>query len=246
MPNSRRDFLKSSTLSASTLPLFLPVLSDLNRDMVDALLTQQRAQPSGQDEFDKQTLDFWTSKVRQPSDDFANGFISKSPSSDVPEFVYFDAREGFKPAATINESTLPAKGAVKISFQVQGFRPSKANIDKFNDQRSGSLRVDVKQTAPLPGLAEALAWTAVAALLPNAEGKLPSLQNLGFKPGESWGKLQTIPLTNGLGFWSWNFFLKKKESIWGKLMKAFEVANKQIFPLLGLPAIAITALSAVD
>jgi hypothetical protein len=49
-----------------------------------------------------------------------------------------------------------------------------------------------------------------------------------------------------LGFWSWNFFLKKKESAWGKLMRAFRVANKTVFPLLGFPAIAVTALTAVD
>jgi hypothetical protein len=248
MPNSRRDFLKYSTLTASTLPLLFPALSDLDEDTIDALLMRQRGQSSAQDKVDKQTLDFWISKVRQPSDDFANGLIPKSnaPFSDVPEFVYYDAKDGFKLAASLDESTLPDKGSVKIAFQVQGFRPSKANIDKFNDLRSGSLRVDVKQTAPLPGLAEALAWTAVAAMLPTAEGKLPALENLGFKPGESWGKLQQIPLTNGLGFWSWNFFLKKKESIWGKLMKAFDVANKQVFPPLGLPAIAVTALTAVD
>jgi hypothetical protein len=164
----------------------------------------------------------------------------------APEFIFYDKKDGFIPAATIKESALLDSGGVKVSFRVQGFRPSRLNVDKFNNLQSGSLRVDVRQTVPLPGLAEVLAWTAGAAFLPASDGTLPALQNLGFKPEESWGKSQQIPLTNGLEFWSWNVFLKKKESVWGRLLRAVAVANKQVFPFLGLPAIAVTALSTVD
>jgi hypothetical protein len=208
-----------------------------------ALLAQ--LQPSqNQDNFDQATFDFWTSKVRAPSENFAKGLISKG-ATDIPAFVYYD-KDGFQLASSIDEKTLLDKGGTKVSFRVQGFRPSNTSTQSFNNLQSGSLRVDLKQTVPLPNLAEVLAWTAVAAFLPTTADKLPALKDLQFNPGESWGHLQEIPLTNGLGFWSWNFFLKKKESVWGKLMKAFQVANKAVFPVLGLPAIAVTALTAVD
>lgn len=241
MSKNRRDFLKHSARSASGLPL-LAALTSLG--LPSSLLAQQTARQ--EEEFDQATFDFWTSQVRKPSEDFLTKGIVTKAASDTPEFVYYDPKGVFYPASDIPIKNLPDKGGVRVSFRVQGFRPSNTNIDQFNNLQSGSLRVDVKQTEPLPSLAEVLAWSAVAALVPKADGKLPALQDLEFRPGESWGRLQEIPLTNGLGFWSWNFFLKKKESVWGKLMKAFRVANKTVFPLLGFPAIAVTALTAVD
>lgn len=240
MANNRRVFLKQSALSVSRLPI-LTALASAGYSM-----TSYGQGPTSQDEFDQSTFDFWTSQVRKPSEDFLDRGIVTKGAGDTPEFVYYDPKGGFLPASSIETKKLPPKGGVKVSFRVQGFRPSNTNIDQFNNLQNGSLRVDVKQTEPLPSLTEVLAWSAVAALVPKADGKLPALQDLEFKPGESWGKLQEIPLTNGLGFWSWNFFLKKKESAWAKFMKAFKIANKTVFPLLGLPAIAVTALTAVD
>ena len=239
MSKNRRDFLKQSALSASSFPILAALASA-------GLSSSVLAQQPGQDQFDQATFDFWTTQVRKPSEDFLDKGIVTKGASDTPEFVYYDPKGTFLPASSTPLTALPNKGGVKVSFRVLGFRPSNTNIDQFNNLQSGSLRVDLKQTEPLPSLAEVLAWSAVAALVPKADGKLPDLKDLEFKPGESWGHLQEIPLTNGLGFWSWNFFLKKKESVWGKLMKAFRIADKTVFPLLGLPAIAVTALTAVD
>lgn len=241
MSKNRREFLKSSVVTGASLP----ILTALASGDLSSIVKADPMFPPPQGGFDKATFDFWTQKVREPSETFAKGLAPKA-ATDVPEFVYYDSAKGFMPAGSIDENSLPDKGGVKASFRVQGFRPSNTSTASFNKLQSGSLRVDVKQTAPLPDLVEVLAWSAVAAFLPATNNQLPALKDLTFNPGESWGHLQEVPLTNGLGFWSWNFFLKKKESVWGKLMRAFKVANKVVFPLLGFPAIAVTALAAVD
>ena len=77
----------------------------------------------------------------------------------------------------------------------------------------------------------------------------PILKNLQFDPGKSWGQIQQVPLTNGLGFWTMNFFMKKKEGFWGDFLdfaKKISGMLTPVYALLGLPAIAATALTQVD
>lgn len=232
---TRRDFIKATSLST----LSLPVLASL-------LDTHIPAEALAQDEdIDSSTLVFWTSQVREPSTRFAKGLAAKAATFH-PEFIYYDPKTGFQRASKIDDSKFPNDGNVNVSLQVERFRPSQASAQTFKNAQSGSLRVDIKQTAPLPSLQEALAWTAMAALVPKSAGQLPDLKDLNFDPGQSWGHLTEIPLMNGLGFWSWNVFLKKPEGFWGTLINIFRVAQKAVFPLLGLPGIATTALTAVD
>ena len=69
-----------------------------------------------------------------------------------------------------------------------------------------------------------------------------------FDPGSTWGKLQSVPLPGGGGRWTWNFFLQHRKSRWIQLFDA--IRNNQGLALgilgIGLPAIATTALTAVD
>lgn len=237
MSSNRREFLTSSSASLGSVSvlgsLLLPPFSP-------------GAAQSLPESLDSATLAFWTSEVRKPSDAFARGLHLQGGPAFQPEFVYYDPAHGFQAPGMIDDTGFPAKGSVNVSVRVARFRPSAKSKAIFENVQGGSLRVDLKQTAPMPGLAEALAWTAVAALVPNSEGKLPDLKDLSFDPGESWGKLQQTPLTNGLGFWSWNFFLKRKDSLWGQFVNLFRQASKAVVPLLGLPAIAATALAGVD
>lgn len=237
MLGNRREFLLSSAGVAS-----VPALAALMAEPLSAALLAQA--PSAA--FDAETLAFWTSEVRKSSEAFAKKVHLQGGPTYQPEFVFYDPALGFLASEEIKDSGLPKSGAMNVAVRVQRFRPSVKGKELFENVQSGSLRVDVKQTQPMPGLLEALAWSAVGAFVPTSAGKLPDLQNLTFNPGEAWGTLQQIPLTNGLGFWSWNLFLQRKQGLWGQLINIFRQGNKVVFPLLGLPAIATTALTAVD
>src|SRR5258708_2960465 len=235
---NRRNFLRTSAMSVTSLTMLANLAANPG-----SLLGAERTPP---DKLDQQTFDFWTNDVRRPSRAFAKGVSSKGAGGPEPAFVFHDEHSGFQTASDIDDKSLPASGPVNVSLRVERFRPSTLSQRTFVNVKSGSLRVDVTQTEALPSLQEVLAWTAVAAFVPDAQNKLPALQHLQFDPGQSWGRLQQIPLTNGLGFWSWNFFLKRNEGVWGEILGMFRQADKTVFPLLGLPAIALTALTAVD
>jgi hypothetical protein len=196
---------------------------------------------------DQSVINFWISDVRKPSENFAHGIVAMGGPAYQPAFVRYKSAGQFEASSQIDSNAIPDKGQVNIKLHVERFRPSTASKNLFANTQSGSLRLDLKQTSPLPELPEALAWTAVAAFLPKANSsQFGDLKDLTFDPGVSWGQLQQVPLTNGLGFWSWNFFLKPKDSFLGKMMTLFRQANTAVFPLLGLPGMALTALRAVD
>jgi len=202
----------------------------------------------GTQDIDVSVLNFWTREVRAPSEAFANKIAFAGGPVYQPAFVYYDESSAtgvFQAPGAIDDTKLPEKGSQDVQVRVQRVRPSTTSKVLFETSQNGSLRIDLKQTANMPGLAETLAWSAIAALVPDSEGKLPNIKDLTFDPGTSWGKLQKIPLTNGLGFWSWNFFLNKQNSIWGRFVDFFR-STTPVFPLLGLPAIATTALTALD
>jgi hypothetical protein len=229
MVASRRSFLKAGALA----PLSVSALNEI------------MAVPSEAQGLDQTAHDFWANQAGAPYDKFMKGLNARGATFS-PTFIFVDPVKGFQRSENLDTSDLPKNGSVNVSIQVQRFRPSQSMAQQFTNAPSGSLRVDVKQTTPLPNIGEALAWTAMAAVVPKAGNQLPSLSNLTFDPGQSWGQLTQIPLTNGLGFWNWNFFLQKPQGFWGELINIFRVADKAVFPLLGLPGIAISALSSVN
>ncbi len=236
--SSRREFLGTAMISAGALPFIETFCSD-----------QFLALAQSSDEFDHSVVNFWTQEVRKPYEAFQNGVALKGGPAYHPGFAYYAGPGSFLASSEIPTDDLPATGQVSVSLRVERFRPSDSSRELFHDAQSGSLRLDVKQTAALPSLQEALAWTAVAGLLPKQKNPFQDLDNLKFDTGTAWGQLQEVPLSNGLGFWAWNFFLKKKESLLGKIIDLFRTVDKAaplFFPLLGLPAIALTALGAVD
>jgi hypothetical protein len=232
---SRRDVLQAGG-GAASLAAALEIFAGTNASAATPASTA----------IDQDTLKFWSSEASKPYTNFKKGLHPAGGPSYVPDFIYYDqAKNVFQPSGAITDTDLPPKGSVDVNVRVQRVRPSSTSAALFQKAQSGTLRIDLKQTASMPGLPEALAWSAIAALVPTAAKSLPDLKDLTFDPGTSWGKLQKIPLSNGLGFWNWNFFLTKQESPWGRLVSAFRTAQP-IFPLLGMPGIAITALEAVD
>src|SRR5579864_2472954 len=214
--SDRRTFL----IESSTLLGALPFVGRLE-SLFPASENQQ--QPSS---VDQSVVNFWTSEVRKPSENFAQGIVAMGGPAYQPAFVHYKSAGQFEASSQIDSTDIPDKGQVNIKLHVERFRPSSASKSLFANTQSGSLRLDLKQTIPLPDLPEALAWTAVAAFLPKANSnQFGDLKDLTFDPGVSCGQLQQVPLTNGLGFWSWNFFLKPRDSFLGKMMTLFRKAD---------------------
>ena len=69
-------------------------------------------------------------------------------------------------------------GDVSVSILMNQFRPSSADGKEKN---ASQLRVDTSQNHPFMNLLSPLAWTAMASLKPDKAGKIPSLDQLGFK-----------------------------------------------------------------
>jgi hypothetical protein len=166
-------------------------------------------------------------------------------SSREPYFFYYDsAAKSFRRASDIEDGELLDADDAQATFAVTGFRPSTTDKDMFANISGGYLRVDLQQQVPLPGLLEALAWSATAVLLPDQAKKLPPLNNR-FDLGKAWGSFQAVLFPKGVGSWRWNFMVQEKESWWRQvltLLGKFQgpLVGGLIAPL-GLPAMAITA-----
>ncbi len=250
MNTDRRKFLQYTSLAG-----FAPAFGLLGTEA----LAQAKKIPGNNGEqtaFDQSVFDFWTSKVRSPYEDFVAGVQSKRAVIPQPRdstFLFPSASKGLVPAGTLNVSDIdkfPDDGDKDVTVHVERFRPSPSDTAALVNLQSGTLRIDVKQVTPLPGLPEALAWTAMATLASRDKNqKVPTLDNVKFDPGTLWGQFQKIPLTDGLGFWSWNFFMKKREGMWGQLLDIlFKTLDtvQPLLPILGLPGIAVSGLKYVD
>ena len=176
--------------------------------------------------FDQDTYDFWTSEASQPSQAFAeHGRLVSHRGAGLPneaEFLFYSTETGFvRAASTENDTpvskTLQEKGDASLLLSVDTVRPSKAHMEKILSQKNGSLRIDLKQAQPLQELSETLNWSAIASLFPG-EQPYSSFHEIAFDPKSTWGQAKKVPLSGGIGFWSWNFSTTPKPSMWAQVM----------------------------
>src|SRR5271165_4774621 len=211
-----------------------------------ANLAQASQQEPGQSAAQSQANnEFWIENIRNPESGASRSISPDSAPRAV--FVYFDPAHGFVTGSDIGDGALPDRGDAQVLVNVDHIRTSLNDQKRFANLEGGSLRIDMQQQAALPSLAERLAWTAIAAILPQNK-TLPPLKDMTFDPGTTWGKLQTVPLPGGGGRWTWNFYLQHRKSRWMQLFDTLRSGvglASQIFGV-GLPAIAITALITVD
>jgi hypothetical protein len=245
MRTSRRGFVGSSL---SLLPLAaFPVPKGLSEMAPQVQPTLPAIDPS--------VIQYWNDSVRTPSQAFRAGAeVKGGPHPNLPKnatFVFFDPQKGFVPAGSIKPTDIqgfPESGDVKIELHVERFRPSAVDAASLATLGTGTLRIDVQQATPLPDLSEALAWTAMATLV-TGNKSAPAITALKFDPGTAWGQFQSIPLTKGLGFWSWNMFMKRRQGFFGQMLgEAFNIAKtaEPYLPLLGIPGIAVSGLKYID
>src|SRR5258708_1968481 len=194
---------------------------------------------------DQSSYDFWTQQIRDPEG--AGARTRSLGAAPRASFVYYDEHNGFVTGSDIGDTDLKDTGDLDIIVNVDHVRPSVADQGRFLNLEGASLRIDLQQGLPLPGLAERLAWTAIAGFLPENK-TLPALKEMTFSPSSTWGKLQSVPLPGGFGLWTWNFFLQRKKSRWMQIFDVIRRTQGLVTPIfgLGLPAIATTALNTVD
>lgn len=237
----RRAFMNSA-LALSSLSITPTLLSGPD----ESVPTSESPTPP----INGEILDFWTNRVRQPSLRLRQGIRTKGADTKQPDdaaFLFFDqAANRFVLPTHVDTTGMTESGDVDLQVAVKRFRPSDAHRAKLAQFQSGSLRIDVSQVDKLPGIPEALAWSAITALLAGRSGTMPLAEKVKFDIGASGNTFQDLRLPGGKGFWSWNFFAKSRTGFWGRLLAFLGAAGKEVIPLLTLPVVSITALKAID
>lgn len=161
-------------------------------------------------------------------------------------FLYH-ASSGFHyPTEIPKDALLDHEGDVSATISVGQFHPSKADRAIFNQLQSATFRVDCVQTRPMMNLVAPLAWAALASLFPDKQGKLPSLQSLGFQNTDSTGsQASTVFLPGGVGKLAVNISMVHKESIVHKILTEAQSIAGITAPFFAFPAISIPALKAL-
>ena len=190
--------------------------------------------------------DFWGSfTARAPHE---RGLLGhKLPGTDADRqvnFLHFDASKGLRYADQIDSSELPDyPGDVAVSMTVGGIRLSSEDRAKFEQLQSAQLRIDMLQGEQMFGMIDPLAWMALAAIFPDEGGKLPPLQNLSFDPSSTANNMQKIVLPGGFGHVAVNVSMVHKASAFWTVINTLVTDASHIAPVLGLPAISVTALT---
>jgi hypothetical protein len=164
---SRRSALGSiaslGALPAHAMPaLFAGLAGNLSQESG----SQTTAQTQANDEF-------WNANIRNPESGNSRSISPNSAPRAV--FVYYDPAHGFLTGSDIGDTALPDRGDAQVLVHVDHIRTSANDQKRFANLEGGSLRIDLQQQAPLPSLAERLAWTAIAAILPQSKN-LPPLK----------------------------------------------------------------------
>ncbi len=243
MPSTRRELLRSLS-TAGALSTFGSLGPLLGSPVFAEAETGASGGPAAAQEADQGTYDFWSSGIRDLNSPRTRSLDAGSAPRAV--FVYYDKQAGFVTGSDIGDAGLPDRGDLNLIVNVDHIHFSRTDATKLTSLEGGSLRIDLQQAAPLPSLPERLAWTSIAGFLPDNK-KVPAPKDLKFDPGSTWGKLQSVPLPDGGGRWTWNFFLQHRKSKWIQLFDMMR-RGKSLLPIFGfgLPAIAITALETID
>jgi hypothetical protein len=143
--------------------------------------------------------------------------------------------------AVAKEELLDYDGDVAVSMVLNRFRP---NSTDSKDKAASQLRVDASQTRPFLNILPPLAWTALASLEPSKAGKLPSLDQIGFKSDQVMTASTHVLLTQGSGKIAVNISRAARDSTFLKVLNVMISAAKMAAPFVALPAVSTPAMSA--
>jgi hypothetical protein len=241
MSVSRRRFVGNG--------LAIGLLSSLLPPEAAIALSQQPAATPDSADAPHDAFDFWSGfydEVNPHSSSYgtagrgATGGLADS--SLQTQYLHYKSE-----AATLRYATdigkdelLDHDGDVAVSIMLSQFRPGTGD----QKEQASQLRVDATQTSPLMNLFAPLAWTAIASITPNNVGKIPSLDQLGFKSDQAIASTSHILLTKGIGKMAVNISRAPNDSGFLKVLKVMMTGLKVVAPLVTLPAISTPALNA--
>jgi len=134
-------------------------------------------------------------------------------------------------------------GDISANVAVEGFHMAGEDREKFNQLQSAQLRLDMVQNQSLlPEYLDTMAWMSLAGLFPDSTGKLPPLQDLSFNPSSGSQKMSAMVLPGGSGQMAVNLSMTHKASTFYLVIKNLTNEVGRFAPLIGLPAISVTAL----
>jgi hypothetical protein len=170
--------------------------------------------------------------------------IGSDDSNRQVDFLYC-GKDGLRYVSDIsNDELQDFPGDIAMSVNVGGLRMSVDDRGNFERLKSAQLRIDVLQSRSLLNILDKMAWTALAALFPDESGKLPPLQNLSFDPATTLQNMQKVVVPGGMAHLAINVSMMRRESDFLRFLKIFVNETGRFAPVLGLPAISLTALSA--
>jgi hypothetical protein len=239
MPISRRRFVTD----ASTLGL----LSALLPELAAAQTADAQASP---EDTPHDSYQFWNGffdSVNPYSSNYGQKAAARGPEDQLPDpaakthYLHYKTDEKKLRYATDigKEELLDHPGDVAVSIALSQYRPGTGD----SNVHAAQLRVDTTQIHPFLNLFSPLAWTAIASLKPNKAGKIPSLDQLGFKSPQATKGTSMILLNQGLGKLAVNISKAAKTSTFVKALNVMIAGAKMVAPLVSLPAISVPALS---
>lgn len=231
MPIDRRLFL-DQILAAAALSSLLPE----NASAQPPARTPSTPPPGTHD-----SINFWNQ--------FYDTQRAGPPKLAAPErevrFLYHGSNGLAYTSDIPKTSLLDHPGDVSVTLNLGQFRPAKEDQIAFKSLQSSSLRVDCVQTRPMMNLFAPLAWASLASLFPDKQGKLPSLQTLGFQTTGSSSPENKVTLPGGLGKLAVNISMVRKESMVHKVLTEAQTIAGITAPFFAFPAISIPALKAI-
>src|SRR5208282_1120544 len=248
MSSARRDFMKGLLAGGAFSGIFAaPARARAAVQLLARAVAEPQAHPISEKE-----AEFWTAfadSTGVPAVQVGNfrtrGKGAGSDPGRAPVFLNYTKQSGFRAITDIkSEEMLQHTGDVNIGVNVVGFRAGAEDTKLFENLQSSQFRVDVIQAKAVLNFLDPMAWTAIAAMFPKKDGKMPKLQDTSFDPGATWQKMQNMRLPGGTGRWAFNFTLQGKESLFSQLLRTASTEIGRFAPVIGLPAISVGALSA--
>jgi hypothetical protein len=240
MPISRRHFFTEASALAMLATL------------VPELLSAQQQPVAHTADMPHDSLDFWGGffdSVNPDTAGYGQASQQRGPKDQLPDpsvmtqYLQYETTQKMLRYATDVQPTelLDHEGDVAVSIALSQYRQADGEITKNPTQ----LRVDATQTRPFMNILSPLAWTALASLMPDKAGKIPSLDQLGFKSDQALTASSKILLNGGSGKLAVNISQAAASSIFVKALNVMMSAAKMAAPLVSLPAISVPALSSI-
>jgi hypothetical protein len=239
MSVSRRRFVTD----ASTLGLLATLMPGFT-------VAQDAAQQDSSEDTPHDSYSFWSGffdSVNPYSPNYGQKAATRGPADQLPDptamtqYLHYKTDEKRLRYATdiSKDELLDHDGDVAVSIGLSQYRPGSGDSNVHASQ----LRVDATQSRPYMNIIAPLAWTAIASLKPDKAGKIPSLDQLGFKSIQATQGTSKILLNEGTGKLAVNISKAAAKSVFVKALNVMITGAKMAAPLVSLPAISVPALS---